>query len=223
MSKALTKLETGKLSELESVIERGVQTFAEVGDALAEIRDGRLYRQTHGTFEDYCRERWGFQRNYANKIISAADVIGALGTVVPKIPTERQARELVPLLSTPDVMREVVESVAEQGRRNGKPVTAADLRDAVRSKINGMASEANSDMDEATARWTPEMRQAVNPERLRQQGEVSRLIRDICKLPDPVEFGLDNWHQFSDGFGEEVEVAMEWLKSFMETKERKEA
>jgi len=223
MSKALTKLEAGKLSELESVIERGLPTFTEVGDALMGIRDGKLYRQTHGTFENYCRERWGFSKRHANRLVGAAGVLGVLGSIGPALSGESHARELVPLLNTPDVMREVVESVAEQGRRNGKPVTAADLRDAVRSKINGMASEANSDMDEATEHWTPEMRQAVNPERLRQQGEVSRLIRDICKLPDPVEFGLDNWHQFSDGFGEEVEVAMEWLKSFMETKERTEA
>jgi len=218
MSKALTKLEAGKLSELESVIERGLPTFTEVGDALMGIRDGKLYRQTHGTFENYCRERWDLKERRVYQLMDAAKTC----TIV-QVSTESQARELVPLLSNPGMMREVVEIVAEQGRRNGKPVTASDLRSAVRSKINGMASEANSDMDEATEHWTPEMRQAVNPERLRQQGEVSRLIRDICKLPDPVEFGLDNWHQFSDGFGEEVEVAMEWLKSFMETKERTEA
>ena len=28
------------------------------GDVASEIRDARLYRQTHGTFEDYCKERW---------------------------------------------------------------------------------------------------------------------------------------------------------------------
>ncbi len=35
-----------------------VQTFYEVGNALLQIRDERLYRQTHSTFEEYCREKW---------------------------------------------------------------------------------------------------------------------------------------------------------------------
>lgn len=43
--------------------------------------------------DDYCRERWGFARNYANKVIAAAEVMTNLGTNVPIIPaTKSQAR-----------------------------------------------------------------------------------------------------------------------------------
>jgi hypothetical protein len=50
---------TQKLAELERVMERGLQTFVEVGKALADIRDGELYRgQGYATFEDYCQQRW---------------------------------------------------------------------------------------------------------------------------------------------------------------------
>lgn len=42
----------------ERVIQDSLTTFWKVGRALAQIRDERLYRTTHGTFEDYCRERW---------------------------------------------------------------------------------------------------------------------------------------------------------------------
>lgn len=53
---SLTQADTERLKELESVIERGTKTFIEVGYALAEIRDQRLYRQTHATFESVlCR------------------------------------------------------------------------------------------------------------------------------------------------------------------------
>lgn len=38
--------------------EGDVQTFYEVREALREIRDRKLYRGTHATFEAYCRERW---------------------------------------------------------------------------------------------------------------------------------------------------------------------
>jgi hypothetical protein len=34
------------------------QTMAETGEALYRIREKRLYRETHASFEDYVRERW---------------------------------------------------------------------------------------------------------------------------------------------------------------------
>ena len=54
---ALTLTEQERLQCLERIIERGLQTFYEVGTALLEIRDASLYRQTHPTFEAYCRQR----------------------------------------------------------------------------------------------------------------------------------------------------------------------
>ena len=110
----LVATETERLTELETVIERGLQTFVEVGNALMEIRDGRLYRAEHDTFENYCRERWGMGRNYVNKLIAASGVVLNLGTIVPKdeLPqTETQARPLSQL--TPDQRREVWPVVVE--------------------------------------------------------------------------------------------------------------
>lgn len=80
-----------RLVELEGVIERGLTTFVEVGAALMEIRDSRLYRETHGTFEAYCRERWGWDRTYAHRTIQAAEVSRMLpmGNILP---SERVAR-----------------------------------------------------------------------------------------------------------------------------------
>jgi len=50
--------ETGQLLACEQVIERGLQTFYAVGDALAHIRESRLYRAKYATFEEYCQDRW---------------------------------------------------------------------------------------------------------------------------------------------------------------------
>ena len=99
----LTAAETDRLVELEQAVDRGLQTFVEVGQALAEIRERKLYRASHDTFERYCRERWGFTRQRALQFINAA----AVTTVVVKAglpaPTnEAQARELVPLRRRPD-------------------------------------------------------------------------------------------------------------------------
>src|SRR5574340_954971 len=91
----LTKDDAKALARCEATIERGQETFLRVGQALAEIRDGKLYRATHKRFEDYCQERWSFQRNYANKLIQAAKTVDDLGTTVPTKPSnEAQAREL---------------------------------------------------------------------------------------------------------------------------------
>jgi protein gp37 len=99
-----------RLAILEATIERGLSTFIEVGNALVEIRDERLYHeQGFRTFEDYCRQRWGWGRNYANKQIAAARVIQNLGTTVPKSVTERQARELASLSA--EQQREVAATI----------------------------------------------------------------------------------------------------------------
>ena len=86
----LSLTELSRREELEHIIQVGLGTFYYVGSALLEIRDSRLYRSTHATFEDYCRDRWKMARNYANKLILAAVVVANLGTIVP-IPIERSA------------------------------------------------------------------------------------------------------------------------------------
>jgi hypothetical protein len=53
---ALAEVASPKAEHPEHAAE---DAFASVSDALREIRDRKLYRGTHATFEDYCRERWG--------------------------------------------------------------------------------------------------------------------------------------------------------------------
>lgn len=95
----LSVSETHRLDALEGVIERGKAAFVEVGEALLEIRDRRLYRESHGTFDDYCRERWDFARSTAYQFIDAARVVSAMADIpVPAPSSERVARELAPVL-----------------------------------------------------------------------------------------------------------------------------
>lgn len=103
----LTENERGRLTELESVIERGLKSFVEVGNALNEIRRSRLYRQEYKTFEQYCRYRWNLSRIHGHRLIDAAEVYADLLPVgnIHLLTNERQARELVPLKS-PEKRRE---------------------------------------------------------------------------------------------------------------------
>lgn len=120
----LAPTEQAELQQHETVIERGLATFVDVGTALLAIRDKRLYRRDYGTFEEYCRERWGMARNYANKIVAAAEVVKNLGTIVPISPTnEAQTRPLTKL--EPSAQAEAWQRAVETAP-NGK-VTAAHV------------------------------------------------------------------------------------------------
>ncbi len=92
--RALPGKQKNDLQYHEQRIEKGMQTFLEVGEALCAIRDGRLYRVTHGDFKTYCREKWGLSQRHVNRIIEGNEVVKELGPIGPKITTESQAREL---------------------------------------------------------------------------------------------------------------------------------
>jgi hypothetical protein len=94
---ALSVNERTEFQQLETVIQTGLQTFFEVGNALMEIRDRRLYRESHMTFEDYCNERWQFSARQANRLIGAAQVVETLRPIGPLPENEAQARPLTQL------------------------------------------------------------------------------------------------------------------------------
>lgn len=126
---ALTVPEADRKVQLEATIERGMQTFVEVGLALMEIRDGRLYRAEFGTFEEYCQERWGWTRQHTNRMIASAEVttnLEPIGSILPA--TESQARPLAAL--PPAQQREAWERVLETAP-NGK-ITAAIVTQAAK-------------------------------------------------------------------------------------------
>lgn len=94
----ITLDERSRLYQLEETIRQGLNTFVDVGNALLEIRDKRLYRQEYSTFEEYCREQWNMSKPRAYQLIDAANVVTNLSTIVDKFPIiESQARPLASL------------------------------------------------------------------------------------------------------------------------------
>lgn len=97
MKDLLTIDQSTRLTVLEKQISKGKKAFLEVGCALAEIRDTKLYKRDFETFEDYCRERWGWKKAYCYQLIGAAAVVKSLpekSAIADKLTTETQAREL---------------------------------------------------------------------------------------------------------------------------------
>jgi len=143
---SLVPTEKTRFNELEAIIERGLETFVDVGLALLEIRDGRLYRESHATFDAYCRERWGWSRDYGYKLIRSAEVAQALG-VDHGIQSERQARELVPLLRQDEA--QMVEVWRELCEQHGERLTASLVRDAVNARLAGKSAHVGYNAGES--------------------------------------------------------------------------
>lgn len=126
----LTSSEHDTLEFCERRIAAGIESFRDVGLALKSIRDARLYRATHATFEDYCRERWSFTKSHGNNLILAAVTIELLpedlATVVAK--SAKATRELSKV--EPEKREEVVKEAAKSGK-----VTAKAIREASGQEI----------------------------------------------------------------------------------------
>ncbi|BDI20458.1 hypothetical protein ANSO36C_62600 (plasmid) [Nostoc cf. commune SO-36] len=78
------------------------RAFFEACKALAELRDRRLYRSSHRTFEDYCRDRFGHSRRQSYLLMDAAVVFDNLVEICDqfdhKLPTaEGQVRPMTKL------------------------------------------------------------------------------------------------------------------------------
>lgn len=72
MSDQLTPLESSQLEKLEAIITKGKESFVDVGRAIMEIREGRLYRRDYSTFEGYCQGKWGWGVKRAQQLVRAS-------------------------------------------------------------------------------------------------------------------------------------------------------
>lgn len=127
--------------------ERKVErAFYEAGTALKELRDRRLYRSTHKTFEEYVQDRFGMKQSRSYQLIEATGVVDNLLAKVPpmvellgdssdKVPplvevlptNERQVRPLIQL--EPDQQREVWQQAVEAA--GGKVPSGRIVKDIV--------------------------------------------------------------------------------------------
>lgn len=132
--------ESARLRECETVIERGCKSVFEMGLALLEIRNGRLYRKTHRTFEEYCRERWELSRIHAYRMLNAARVSRLLPVGNSNAPTtEAQVRPLTSL--GPEFVVVAWNSAVRTAA--GGNVTAAHVKAAVNRILDrGNAAES---------------------------------------------------------------------------------
>lgn len=128
---ALTNVEVNRLESLEEMISRGAKAFFEVGIALTEIRESRLYRAQYDTFEQYCLERWNFTAARGRQLMGAVEAIASLPDEMPKPSNSAQASALagVPEDRRTDVWSEAVRMASDENRAP----TARDIREIAES------------------------------------------------------------------------------------------
>lgn len=125
-SSTLSEIEREQLDKAEIVITQNLITFTTAGAELQVIRDNRLYREKHKNWAEYCKERWGFSKSYADRLINAAKL--ALGKLTPNgvdFKCEGELRKLV-LLTDAEFTR-ALEKAREKAKKKSIPLTAALL------------------------------------------------------------------------------------------------
>ena len=122
--KELIKEEKELLQKHETTIKKGLNTFVEVGQALLEIRNKKLYRIEFKTFEQYCKEKWQMSRKRSYELINASITIENVrpGGQMPK--NEKEVRPLTSL--EPEVQNAVWQETVE---KHGDNITAKKVQE----------------------------------------------------------------------------------------------
>jgi hypothetical protein len=118
-----------RLNHLETIIAGKQQSFYELGKALNEIKQARLYRLAlYDNFGTYVKARWDMGRAQAYRFINAYQVVKNLSPIGDKLPAnESQVRPLAKL--TPLEQR----STWQRFLATGEELTALNLIAFIRS------------------------------------------------------------------------------------------
>ena len=129
---AMTTPERVRFAQLEENIGNKLQAFYDLGEALNEIRESRLYRAEHGTFAEYVQAKWGFARQHAYRLIASSKV---LDNIEPTDEQRENLREthLRPLATLPDEEQKQAFNEAIQTAPGGQ-LTQAHVREVVQEK-----------------------------------------------------------------------------------------
>jgi hypothetical protein len=175
-TEALAPNEQTRLEQCELSIERGLNTFVEVGRALTEIRDSKLYRVGFKTFEDYCKQRWEIGKSRAYELIDQAKVVAAIESIGVNLSAAadfskrdvRAVKDNLPAVSA-DVKARV-----EHGEEPAKAATAAVKEAAEKAKTEKAAKQAENDAARQQA-------QEALPPAVKAQQEARQAAIDAAK------------------------------------------
>ncbi|MCG8643315.1 MAG: hypothetical protein MI862_26550 [Desulfobacterales bacterium] len=153
----LTDPERDRLTECESIIRKGLGTFLEVGRALAEIHDNRLYRETHNDFRRYCKDIWDLGKSSAYRKMDSyrtikllEDKMSPIGDISENgsapdqiiLPVnEYQTRHLLKLKQDPEAQLQAWSIVQQTLKENPKTKLTGTLVNKAVKAVRGEAKQ----------------------------------------------------------------------------------
>ena len=138
----LTEEERIERDHLENTVQ---QAFVIAGDALKQLRDKRLYRETHDNFESYVKDRFDFSKRNAYYLIDAVEVVNNLKSeqfvhstkILPTKPSQCRLLAKLP----PEQQREVWRTAVEKAQ--GKVPSAKIVEQIVSQDTSGLKIKEN--------------------------------------------------------------------------------
>jgi len=217
--KALTREEKKKLEECEADVkefdesikkqeksaevtdEETRSKFQKMVEAMRLIRDKKLHRATHATFEGYVFQTFDWSRAHANRMADAGAVIMELsprGDIADKLDTEAHCRPFFSLLKHPQKMDELADVVARWAAFGGGEITPSLIRAAKLFAFPPKPSDTGSkteklivDVEELIVTAEKEMR----GNNLKEKSKVfKKLMAELKKLLTPRTTGI-GWTQ----------------------------
>lgn len=182
--KPLSKIEKKTLGDLEHTVEEllsGIKKSQyKIGSSLMEIRDSRLYREGHATFEEYCRSRWGMSKSHANRHISFRTTSDLLQDteikVAPEKESQTRALNRLPETKRKDAWKEAVQV------SGGKTPTAKTVSLVVDELVEeGKAARTSPSPVMRYVNHTMlirDLRNAVKDNKWKMDGEVFEFIQN---------------------------------------------
>jgi hypothetical protein len=204
--------ELDHLRHCEAIVDKGKSTFLEVGNALLEIKTGKLWKHAdapdgeagYASFDDYCQRKHQFTKNYANRLIGGVELVKTMpiGTEI----NEAQAREL---RKVPEDQREAVLNWAKE-KADGKPVTASGI---ARAAEEYMEVELEEEDDEEESDAEEEVADAENIVEVQAEAkdwltEAAGELAEACGNKKMVADFLDGLAEFVADNSEALVVSM---------------
>jgi hypothetical protein len=157
--------ERRQLAACENEMEKRREAWRIFAISAEMIRDGRLYRETHATFEKYCLDRWKMSRQEIYHLIrdntAVREMEEATGRQRDSTKINKNQARALQRITTPEVRAGIIDELT----RGGRKTTAAE--------INRRANEV------ASAGKTAEEQLAfMNASAERQEQAVARIEAD---------------------------------------------
>ncbi|MEY9968838.1 hypothetical protein ABIA33_006925 [Streptacidiphilus sp. MAP12-16] len=153
----LTADEVDALGTCERAVENlGTATWL-AGKALQTIRDGKLYRQSHRTFEDYITGRWEISERTAYQMIEEWPLAERLNQALGKPATASHTRALLPVVARfgtdgLDAATGLYEELRDRAQTEGVKVTAALTGQVVKAVLKNASKQTEATEFRAAAR-----------------------------------------------------------------------